>query len=513
MASAAPPTEKEIFRYRYQHGTNLGSIFVLERWLCGNMYEKIPGSSELEAVKQSLKVRGLEATRLKWEQHWLSALTEDDFRWLKNVARCNSIRLPIGFFTLGPRFCSGTAFEGEPSQVYVNAWNIVKQLVANCHQHGIGVLLDLHALPGGANPHNHSGTDSGKAELWNSVHNLGLSRDCIAFIIREVTDHNMSGVIGVQVCNEPMWNAPGIHRWYDEILSITSVIDPSLPIYIGDCWNLSAALDYAMSKNGISDLAPMNPVIVDTHKYYTFTEAHRSQSPHEIIAKIPEELRQLRKVQGNVFGKKAAVAVYVGEYSCVMDTRTWERVDPSERAGLTKSFGHAQLQIWQQRAAGSAFWTLKMDWMDGGGWGFKEQVKTGAIVPPHSLTLPREEVISKAKEAVKQRERLRETATSQHVKYWNATAPRTKFEHWRFTSGWDLGFSDAMHFFSARAYGVVPGGGEGTGGGGGSDKIGALDLWIKKRMVETEQHHHQFGWQWEHGFRKGVKDFYDFASI
>jgi hypothetical protein len=49
----APPTDKDIFRYRYQHGTNLGSIFVLEKWLHSSMFEKnMPGSSELEAVKQ-----------------------------------------------------------------------------------------------------------------------------------------------------------------------------------------------------------------------------------------------------------------------------------------------------------------------------------------------------------------------------------------------------------------------------------------------------------------------------
>lgn len=39
--------------YRYQHGVNVGSVFVLERWL-GSMYEEdTNGSSELEAVKRS----------------------------------------------------------------------------------------------------------------------------------------------------------------------------------------------------------------------------------------------------------------------------------------------------------------------------------------------------------------------------------------------------------------------------------------------------------------------------
>lgn len=47
------PSPKDIFLYRYQHGTNLGSVFVLERWLQNSMYEDdTPGASELEAVKR-----------------------------------------------------------------------------------------------------------------------------------------------------------------------------------------------------------------------------------------------------------------------------------------------------------------------------------------------------------------------------------------------------------------------------------------------------------------------------
>ncbi len=45
------PELKDILRYRYHHGANLGSIFVLERWLFGSMYDVgAAGSSELDAV-------------------------------------------------------------------------------------------------------------------------------------------------------------------------------------------------------------------------------------------------------------------------------------------------------------------------------------------------------------------------------------------------------------------------------------------------------------------------------
>lgn len=45
------PQLRDILRYRYHHGPNLGSIFVLERWLYGSMYDAgAAGASELDAI-------------------------------------------------------------------------------------------------------------------------------------------------------------------------------------------------------------------------------------------------------------------------------------------------------------------------------------------------------------------------------------------------------------------------------------------------------------------------------
>ena len=45
------PSPRDVLRYRYHHGTNLGSIFVLERWLHGSMFvQEATGHSELAAV-------------------------------------------------------------------------------------------------------------------------------------------------------------------------------------------------------------------------------------------------------------------------------------------------------------------------------------------------------------------------------------------------------------------------------------------------------------------------------
>ena len=43
---------QDVYRYRYHHGTNLGSIFILEKWLFSTMFEEsAQGGSELDAVQ------------------------------------------------------------------------------------------------------------------------------------------------------------------------------------------------------------------------------------------------------------------------------------------------------------------------------------------------------------------------------------------------------------------------------------------------------------------------------
>ncbi|MCJ1440122.1 MAG: Glucan 1,3-beta-glucosidase 3 [Stictis urceolatum] len=493
-----PPTENDIFRYRYQHGTNLGAIFCLERWLFGSMFEdSAPGGSELDAVKASLKAHGLPATRDKWESHWSSALSDDDLHWLSTAAHCNSIRLPIGYFTLGPNFCSDTPFEGEPSEVYVNAWAAVRSIVERCHARGVGVLLDLHAVPGGANGDEHSGTTSGKAELWDHKPHRRLANACLEFIAREA--QSMRGVVGIQLCNEACHGAQDMYAWYDKVRSKIAAIDPSMPLYISDAWDLNSALEYSVSRNSTEGAGiPACPFVVDTHKYWTFGAEDTRRNPRDIIGSVPGSLDALNNL-GNVCDKHGSAAVFVGEYSCVLAGSTWEQAPGDQHDGLKRDFGQAQSKTWQARASGSAFWTYRMEWMPSGEWSFRQQSDNGNITPPPGLGLSADEVRSLRDHAGAQRQGFRDAAVGGHCAYWDQQTPGGKFEHWRYEQGWDLGWGDSSAFWEARVDGVVP--------GERADRIGALDLWVLKRFWETGTVGEEFAWEWEQGFRKGVKDF------
>ena len=70
--------------------------------------------------------------------------------------------------------------------------------------------------------------------------------------------------------------------------------------------------------------------------------------------------------------------------------------------------------------------------------------------------------------------------------------------------GWDQGWNDARAFWSMRAEGEI--GGQSLG----ADTIGAMEVWVRKRIREwlgENEHQRESLSQWEVGFREGVKAF------
>ena len=64
LSSIQSPSLADVMRYRYHYGTNIGSIFIMERWLTPSMYhESAKGSSELAAVEY-VKVMGSTIRRI-----------------------------------------------------------------------------------------------------------------------------------------------------------------------------------------------------------------------------------------------------------------------------------------------------------------------------------------------------------------------------------------------------------------------------------------------------------------
>lgn len=185
---------------------------------------------------------------------------------------------------------------------------IVREFVAAAHNHGVGVLLDLHGLPGGANAEDHSGTSSHKAALWGNKKNLELAKQSLHFIACEI--HNgMHGVEGLQIVNESTHNAEGMYDFYAQVIEIIGGVDENIPIIISDAWDLPTTINWVNSRHPYN--SRRNPIIIDTHRYYTFSDKDRASSPQEIISTIPNELHE---VNAGALCDKGEVQVIVGEW-------------------------------------------------------------------------------------------------------------------------------------------------------------------------------------------------------
>ncbi|KAJ4361821.1 Glucan 1,3-beta-glucosidase 3 [Neocucurbitaria cava] len=485
------PTPLDILRYRYHHSTNLGSIYVLERWLQPSRFpDGAEGSSELAAVTAWVNKIGIESTKQLFEEQWANAVTEEDIQWLVNEARCRTIRLPIGYYDLpGADFTRGTPFEPY-ARVYEGAWNSIRTLMSRLRTHSIGVLIDLHALPGGANSQEHSGTNSGRAEFWNSSSNRALGVRCCQFLAEDA--RTGSEIAGIQLANEAMWEAERMYEWYDECISAISAMDASIPVIISDGWNLNQAINYSLQTNSVNINQPKSPVVIDTHYYWAFTDDDKRKSPQQITSEVGTKLTELDGKEGSVIDR-GAVQVIVGEYSCVLTEDSWAKADGTPRDELVNQFGQAQSTRYQQRAGGSFFWTYKMDWMPGGEWGFKDQSDKGNIVPPGYATLSMDDRSRLVEKAKYERDGSMREAVQQHVAYWDRIDSNVNRELGKYEHGWTVGFQDALAFFEGRA----------TQG----DKIGMLELWVLKRMRESG-YRGGLTWLFEQGLRKGIQDLY-----
>lgn len=137
--------------------------------------------------------------RAALEHHWDSFINFSDFQYLASIG-INTVRLPIGYWNLGPDFCQGTPFESVAS-AYTTSWKRVLRAVNYAASVGIGVLIDLHGAPGSQNGQPHSGISDGVTGLFNSDDYKKKTVDVLKFLVK--TFSAVTNVVGVQLLNEP----------------------------------------------------------------------------------------------------------------------------------------------------------------------------------------------------------------------------------------------------------------------------------------------------------------------
>ena len=141
----------------------------------------------------------VEGARSVLERHWDTWISQSDMDYLAGIG-INTVRLPIGYWNLGPEHIRGTNYD-KVSSVYQNSWPRVKRAINMAGKSGLGVLVDLHGAVGSQNGQGHSGVSDGVTGLFQSQSNMDRTADVLTFLMKELA--SVTNVVGIQMLNEP----------------------------------------------------------------------------------------------------------------------------------------------------------------------------------------------------------------------------------------------------------------------------------------------------------------------
>ena len=169
-------------------GVNLGGWLALERWITPSVYAGVQAEDEYTLCERLGKAKASE--RLK--RHREAWITADDFQWLKTHG-INAVRIPVGY---------GVAEENAP---FITGMETLDWAFRTAKENGIGVLLDLHGVPGSQNGMDHSGRQ-GKLLWHTSKENLDHSLRIVADLAARCKGYD--NLLGIELLNEPRWDVP-----------------------------------------------------------------------------------------------------------------------------------------------------------------------------------------------------------------------------------------------------------------------------------------------------------------
>ncbi|KAL3228950.1 hypothetical protein RNJ44_02037 [Nakaseomyces bracarensis] len=456
-----------VYKYRYNHGVNLGALFVLEKWIYEDVFEH-GGDSEFDAIQNYLNNgNSPDQVAQKLKDHYNSYINKIPWDFLQNDAGITAFRVPIGYWHVR----NGDLLSGLPFEPHQKVYQLAKpmdflnDLFNKANERGIGILIDIHGLPGGANGDSHSGFNNGGANFFgNSGYVDKMCNEIIPAIVNDMCKTHMNA-IGLQVVNESVFdnNAQGQKKYYKKAIQTVAKIQSGLPVIISDGWWPQQFSDWVKSEK--FDLM----TVIDSHVYRTFSDSDKSKNADQIIDELP----------GSVNFNKNDADFMVGEFSGVLDEQTWQK-SPGDRNEYVKRFLNKQLEVFENTSSyGWFFWTLQFQWGDGGEWGLVPMFERGGL----------------KKRPANNNFNIDENRVNQliqdHINYWKDKGG-DKFEHWRYEDGLRGAINDIAAF--ARF---------------GNSRIGRWHSWktLRRNLYIAQKGDSQYMWEWDQGFDRAIQDF------
>ncbi|XP_059306522.1 glucan 1,3-beta-glucosidase-like [Lycium ferocissimum] len=293
----------------------------------------LPGEKQLQGEYQLTNGYGPENAPQVMQNHWKTYIKEDYFEFMSQNG-INAVRIPVGWWIIYDQ-TPPKPFVGGSLQVLDNAFNWVEK-------HNIKVIIDLHAVPGSQNGHEHSGTRDGSAEWGDSY--IEETVEAIDFLTKRYA--NKPGLVAMQLMNEPQAQHVPLNTLikyyqagYYKVRKYTSTAYAILSNRLGNAVNTELLL----FARGLSRS------VIDVHYYNLFSDEFEQFNVQQNIDYIKNQrastLEEITQSNGPV--------TFVGEWVNEFANR-----EPKSKQDYQK-FGKAQLDMYGNATFGWAYWSYK----------------------------------------------------------------------------------------------------------------------------------------------------------
>nr|KYP31419.1 Glucan 1,3-beta-glucosidase [Cajanus cajan] len=277
--------------------------------------------------------------------HWSTYITEDDFRFMSENG-LNAVRIPVGWWI---------AKDPNPPKPFVGgSLAALDNAFIWAQNHGIHVIIDLHAAEGSQNGNDHSGTRDGYTE-WGDPY-IPNTVQVIDFLAERYGNRPNLG--GIELLNEPRGvNLESLKKYYKQAYDAVRKHNPNAYVI------MSNPLD-ADSKVLLSFVEGFDNVVIDVHYYNLFWSNFNNMNVQQNIDFIRNDRAS------DLSGVSSTKALsFVGEW-----TGEWSI------NGATKedyqNYAKAQLDVYSRATFGWAYWAYKCKF---GHWSLKWMIENGYI--------------------------------------------------------------------------------------------------------------------------------------
>lgn len=322
--------------------------FCIGGWM--NMEHNINGhpGDEHGVRRVMAELLGPDKMRFFFDRQLDYFFAEEDVAFIK-ACGANTVRLPLNYRHFEE--------DGEPFHYLEKGFQRLEQAVQWCTQHGLYVILDLHAVQGFQNSDWHCDNSSRHTFFWQEAQ----YQDRFVALWEEFARRYKGNatIAGYNVMNEPIVNAPAgrfsrkfnpdwdtLNRIYRWVVGAIRKIDPDHIIFLeGDY--------YSTQFDGLD--APFAENLVYSSHIYT-TAGHGPGPYPGTIEGTYWDKNRLQKIfdthSGTRYAQKYNVPLWIGEFGARMDGSQLEW--PDRLHSLSD-----QLSIFNEFGAHWTSWTYK----------------------------------------------------------------------------------------------------------------------------------------------------------